>query len=593
MPSYDRETLLELITLHERALRRMPWVEAALVLAISLFMLPFVPVGLFLGWGVLTVGVESVRAVYARRVVSRGSNIDPVRAHQNFVLLATAAGAAVGIGAMLFLPRLPIIHQALFGGILFAMPAAGVGVSQSSRHMLAGYALAILIPGCITWIILHPEQAPALTGLTCLYFVVIVLAAADGDKLLVRSVAIRHQRDQLVRDLEQRNEQVRTAMAAAEQSAQARARVLAAASHDLRQPLHALSVYTAVLAANPGPQALREATGNIDLIVRGLGSLLHGLLDLSRLSAGHYALDKQAVSMDSVIRGVCSEFESAAAAKGLSLAVRVSPVTVLGDALAIGRIARNLLDNALKYTEQGSVTLSVDRDESAAPPVAILSVSDTGKGIPASEHSRIFEEFYQLDNPGRDRSKGVGLGLAIVQRLCELSEATVSVTSELGRGTCFRLCFPLASAEGPSPALFPVAGEDFPLRGLRLYLVDDEAEILRSMSQLLTAWGMRIWVADCIARAEEIFEQQGAPDLMITDLRLGEGEHGAELAVRMRAKVGGFPVLIITGETSSDSLREAGEQGFTLLHKPVAPEALRHAMIAAVNPAPPQAVSAG
>ncbi|MBV8804135.1 MAG: response regulator, partial [Sinobacteraceae bacterium] len=205
--------------------------------------------------------------------------------------------------------------------------------------------------------------------------------------------------------------------------------------------------------------------------------------------------------------------------------------------------------------------------------------------------SRIFEEFYQLDNPGRDRSKGVGLGLAIVQRLCELSEATVSVRSELGRGTCFRVCFPLASVEGPSPALFPVAGEDFPLRGLRLYLVDDEAEILRSMSQLLTAWGMRIWVADCIARAEEIFAQQGVPDLMITDLRLGEGEHGAELAVRMRAQVGDFPVLIITGETSSDSLREAGEQGFTLLHKPVAPEALRHAMIAAVNSTRPETPS--
>ncbi|MBV8804749.1 MAG: hypothetical protein JO042_06870, partial [Sinobacteraceae bacterium] len=225
MPSYDRETLLELITLHERALRRMPWVEAALVLAISLFMLPFVPVGLFLGWGVLTVGVESARALYARRVVARGSNIDPVRAHRNFVLLAVAAGAVVGIGSVLFLPRLPLVHQALFGGILFAMPAAGVGVSQSSRHMLAGYALAILIPTSTTWVILHPEQALALTGLTCLYFVVIVLAAADGDKLLVRSVAIRHQRDQLVRDLEQRNEQVKAAMAAAEQSAQARARV--------------------------------------------------------------------------------------------------------------------------------------------------------------------------------------------------------------------------------------------------------------------------------------------------------------------------------------------------------------------------------
>ena len=275
-----------------------------------------------------------------------------------------------------------------------------------------------------------------------LYCVVLILVTADGEKLLLRSVIIRHERDRLVRDLERRNADVRVAMTEAEQSAQARARVLAAASHDLRQPLHALSVYSAVLAAKPAPDLLSEVSQNIDQIVRALGNLLNGLLDLSRLSAGNYVPDKQNLALEKLLAGLCTEYLQPAALKGLALRQDLAPVRVLGDSVAIGRIARNLIDNAIKYTEQGEVRVATWLRIRGSTAIAFLSVADTGRGIPASEQARIFEEFYQLDNPGRDRSKGVGLGLAIVQRLCELTGATISVESELGRGTCFRLTMP-------------------------------------------------------------------------------------------------------------------------------------------------------
>jgi signal transduction histidine kinase/CheY-like chemotaxis protein len=558
----------------------MPWVETVLVLGMALFMYPYIPPLLFAGWGALTIGVEVGRARYATSVLRRASTIDPVRTHFAFMLLAVAAGGAVGVGSIFFLPRMPILDQALLGCILFAMPAAGVVVSQSSRYIVAAYALSMLIPACATWMTLHPSQAISLGGLMPLYCVVIILAAADCDRLLLRSVMIRYERDRLVRDLEQRNIEVRVAMGAAEQSAHARARVLAAASHDLRQPLHALSVYTAVLAANPAPEALREVATNIDQIVRSLGSLLHGLLDLSRLSAGHYVLDRRMLSLDKVIGSVCTEFERAAAAQGLKLIVDIAPVQTIGDALAIARIARNLLDNALKYTEHGSIKVSTMLDSTVAERPVVLSIEDTGKGIPAGEHDRIFEEFYQLDNPGRDRSKGVGLGLTIVQRLCELSGAQVSVRSEPGQGTCFRVGFPAVGAATEPSEVNPQAHADVSLKGVRVCLVDDEVDILKSMGHLLKAWGMESFTTDSVAGAEKIFRERGKPDLLITDLRLGKGEHGAELATRMRKQFGGFPVLIITGETTSAALREANERGFKLLQKPVVAETLREAIVA-------------
>ena len=576
----DREILIELLGLHARALLRMPWVEAVLVGAMALFMYPYIPADLYLSWGVLTIGVEAGRAWYARGVLRRASTIDPRRTHQIFMLLAIAAGGAVGLGAILFMQRLPLLDQALLGCILFAMPAAGVVVSQSSRYIVGAYAFSMLIPGSATWMTLHPTQAIALGGLTALYCVVIILAAADCDRLLLRSVMIRNERDRLVRDLEQRNAQVRTAMRAAEQSAQARARVLAAASHDLRQPLHALSVYTAVLAANPAPEALREVATNIDQIVRSLGSLLHGLLDLSRLSAGHYTLERRIVALDKVIGAVCAEFQRGAAAQGLELRVNIEAAQTLGDPLAIARVARNLLDNALKYTEHGSVTVTVKLDTTVPERPAVLTVEDTGKGIPAGEQEKIFEEFYQLDNPGRDRSKGVGLGLTIVQRLCELSGAQVSVHSEPGRGTCFRVGFPPVGATSETSEVNALVPSDVSLRGVRVCLVDDEVVILKSMGHLLNAWGMESFMTDSAAGAEKIFHQHGKPDLLITDLRLGKGEHGAELAQRMRQQFGDFPVLIITGETSSAALQQASERGFKVLQKPVVAETLREAIVA-------------
>ena len=583
----DTEKLVELLRLHAQALLRMPWVQALLVAGIGLFVHDYVAQRQFIAWGIGTVVVELVRAQAARALLKRGDAVDPRPMHHLFVALAALSGGAIGLGGVLFLPQLPVQPQALFGAVLFAIPAAGVAVSQSSRYLLAAYALSMLLPPALEFGVLHPTQGWGICALTVLYCAVLILVAADGERLLLRSIVIRHERDRLIRNLEEQNANVEAAKAQAEQSARARARVLAAASHDLRQPLHALSVFSAVLAANPTPDVLREVSHDVDQIVRSLGNLLNGLLDLSRLSAGNYIPEREQFAVDRVLSEVCNEFQDAAARKGLSLVVELAPIRVLGDAVAVGRITRNLIDNAIKYTEAGEVrvTLAEERDQDGMP-LAVIGVADTGKGIPESEHAKIFEEFYQLDNPGRDRSRGVGLGLAIVQRLCELTGADIGLQSKPGSGTRIRIALRVPVVSDLPETSLRAEGGEVSLQGKRIYVVDDERDIRNSMRALCRAWGLEVETADSGDSVERLFAQRGSPDLMIIDLRLGEGAHGAQIAERMQARHGDFSVLIITGETSSDALREANRSRYTLLQKPITAEVLRRAIGAAVTREP-------
>jgi CheY-like chemotaxis protein len=251
----------------------------------------------------------------------------------------------------------------------------------------------------------------------------------------------------------------------------------------------------------------------------------------------------------------------------------------MGDAVALGRIARNLIDNAIKYTDAGQVQIFTGLDGAQAPPRAVLSVKDTGKGIPEAEQAKIFEEFYQLDNPGRDRSKGVGLGLAIVQRLCELMGATIQIESRLGEGTEFRVSMPAAVGAAISRSDEGSAAPTASLEGRRVYVIDDERDIRNSMRALLGIWGVQASTADSVSDAEALFARSGPPDLLIVDLRLADEEHGSHLARRLQQRHGAFSVLIITGETSSDALREAHASGYALLQKPIAAEVLRREIV--------------
>ena len=583
----ERELLQELVGLHARMLTHMPWIQAALAAGVALGIGRHVSGPLLASWAALTIAVETARALYANRVLRRMDRIEPYREHVRMVALAVLSGLCEGWISVLFFPTLPVAERAFLGIVLFVVPAAGTAVSMSSRTIVGCYATAVLAPAIVSWSTIYPHQAWGVVSLGVLFVGLMVLVAIQAERLLLRSLTIRHERDQVVRDLELRNTEVRAAMARAEEAALARARVLAAASHDLRQPLHALSIYSAILAARPTPQTLQEVGQNIDQIVRSLGSLLGGLLDLSRLSAGHYVEQRQQFSLAALLDGLCDEFDSPASARGLALRRMLQPVTLEADATAVARIVRNLLDNAIKYTDSGEVRVGCHAEGGDA----IITIADTGRGIPLAEQERVFEEFYQIDNPGRDRSKGVGLGLAIVQRLGELIGARVSLASRPGSGTRFTLELPDALRATVHPHE-QVAPEPAPFTTQRrIYVVDDEQDILKSMRTLLSLWGIEAHTAIGGPELRALFARQGVPDLLIADLRLGGGEHGARLAGDLQRSYGAFPVLILTGETSSEALREAKLADYPVLRKPIAAEQLREAILAALGESALQADS--
>jgi signal transduction histidine kinase len=574
--SFQRELLREFVELHARVTLRIPLVQALLVGGSAFVLLPEVPLVEFALWAVAVLCMEGARAAHAWHLLRRLSRLDLHQALRQQVALGFLAGAEAGVMLPLFKTDLSALNQTFLTFILVALPAIGVAVSISSRLLAGVYAAAILVPTSTAWVLLHPEHLQATIAMTMAYMLALLFAANENEKLLTRSVAIRRERDEMVRHLERSNEEVQAAVTRAEAAALARTRVLAAASHDLRQPLHALSVYSAILAASPTPATLDEVAAHIDQLVRSLGALLHGLLDLSQLSSGHYVPVRQRFALDAVIASVCAEFEAAAANKGLYFTRELRPVTLESDPTAVLRIARNLIDNAIKYTERGGLRVRLRHDGLCA----ILVVEDSGRGIAPAEHDRIFEEFYQLGNAGRDRSQGVGLGLAIVERLVVLIGARISLRSRLGAGSRFEVRMP-GVRETPPPVaaavLPPPAAALEATTGGRptIYLVDDEPDIVRGMTTLLQAWQLEVRAALDAAGTAALFDTGGCPDLLIADLRLRGNEHGPALVARLRELHGEFPVVFITGETSSEALREARATRWPLLHKPVDAQTLR------------------
>jgi signal transduction histidine kinase/ActR/RegA family two-component response regulator len=583
----DGKLLATIVRRHAQALVEEQAILVCLFLALGIELQPLLGWPAYLIWAGLYLLVDGVRLWRARRALRLQPAEVPRRTYAWCVVETALAASVLGLGAWLFMPLLPAQDQMLLTIFMFVLPAANLPVCPS-RYLALANALPILTATAVAWALEHGDQVPSVATLTLIYIIVLIVVAVDAERRLARSVEIRQERDRVLVALEERNRDVETAMGKAEAEALARARVLAAASHDLRQPLHALSIYSAILAGNPSAETLRDVGRNVDQIVRSLGSLVNGLLDLSQLNVGHYVPERKVFALEDVIEDVCKEYSSAVAAKGLRLYRELTPLRLYDDPVAIGRIARNLIDNAIKYTDRGWVRVGVVREEQRAS----LTVADSGRGVAADMHGRIFEEFYQVDNPGRDRSLGVGLGLTIVGRLCELLDARVAVDSTPGVGSTFAVCFGGLVLE-PLPSF---VAEDFVDRRAvldrQIFLVDDDPDILRSMGALLATWGAKAHLARSPQELERLFRRIGKPDLLIADIRLGVPEDGVALVNRLRARYGFFPIIVLTGETASDALAEAKQHRYPVLIKPVVPERLRQTIGDALAESDPVAVGA-
>ena len=415
----------------------------------------------------------------------------------------------------------------------------------------------------------------------------------------------------IVEDITERKaieEALRAAKDDAERADLAKSKFLAAASHDLRQPMQSLFLFTAALdghlsglhdgdIAGGDPKAasiLRHLQQGLD----ALRELLDSLLDVSRLDAGVVTPKLEDFPLAELFEHIDAAYGSAATDKGLGWRVEGCSGTVHSDRTLLLRLVRNLVENAVRYTEKGLVRIQC-KDEGDR--LAII-VQDTGIGIPSSHLDRIFDEFHQVGNPERDRAQGLGLGLAIVRRLSRLLDHPVEVRSVLGQGSAFRVLIPkgralalpadasTASRAAGSRVGPRIVSSGTPSPGARwdhddgqgrlALLVDDDAVVLMGLQIILKEWGYTVLAAgDPDQAMQRLGRQNRAPDIVIADYRLREGRVGTEVVRRVRERFGPqVPGVILTGETGPECLRDAAAHNARVIHKPVTPRQLSAAV---------------
>jgi signal transduction histidine kinase/CheY-like chemotaxis protein len=499
------------------------------------------------------------------------------------------ATAFIGSGYLGVLPQTTeFAHHVFNVFIVVALAAVALRVREDrgieSWLLLLG-ALSFSGPRLISWVNINEQaslDALALMPAAIMAFVLIagwilvdrfVRAANDNERLntqLERRVAEKAQ------ELQAQLTATERAREDAEKANLAKSRFLAAASHDLRQPLHALGLFAAALNDREEDPERRKLVAHINQSIGALDSLFNGVLDVSKLDAGAVSPNVRNVPLQRVFDRIAAEFAAEAESQMLRLRLRPSGLVVRSDPVLLDRILRNLVQNAIRYTRHGGVLVGARQRGAHAQ----VEVWDTGIGIPAQEQSRIFEEFYQVGNPERDRGKGLGLGLAIVERLSTLLGHPLAVQSRPTRGSVFRLTLEIGNAAAGIDAGEPeseATGDTEAVSDRCVAIIDDEPSVRSGMAALLGSWRCETVIAADEAEAVSALLAAGkTPAALVVDYRLRDNVNGIAVIRSLRARFGrDIPAVIISGESSTEELAHIKASGLPMLHKPVRPAKLR------------------
>jgi signal transduction histidine kinase len=357
----------------------------------------------------------------------------------------------------------------------------------------------------------------------------------------------------------------------------AKSRFLATATHDLRQPLHALGLFVAQLGGRTSAAERKRLVTGIEAALSGMNELFNALLDISKLDAGVVSPKWETFPAAHVLRRVETTFVSLAREKNLALRIVPSKAWLRSDAVMLERIVSNFVQNAIRYTASGRVLVGCRRRGDRLH----IEVWDTGPGIPSDQQQNIFSEFYRLERSERD-SGGLGLGLAIVDRLCRLLDHPIELKSAPGKGSCFAVAVPMVAPADhvATPQLAP-APRAIAAENKLIVVIDDDPLVLEGMGSLIRSWGCGVVTGSNESAVLDGLSRCGAPpDAIISDYRLRNGKTGIEAIARLREAVAApIPAFLMSGDTDLDVVREAEASGLALLHKPVEPAALR-AMLA-------------
>lgn len=532
---------------------------------------------ILLGWLGALVLMLSVRAVY---FYGFRKSFEPEELeHYRRILIygSGSAGIIWGLAGLLFYIPDQLSYQLFILVALYAM--AGGSVFSLSMYLPAFYAYVpiTLLPFAVVLFLQGDTLHYVLSGVTVTFLLAITTFNNKISKNYQDSFRLRYENLSLIEQLTEQKQ-------AADDANKAKSKFLAAASHDLRQPLYALQLFISVLDELLTEEEARHVLGRVSSSADTLNNLLDSLLDISQLDAGTLKTETVDFSLRDVIQKLTLEFDPRAHEKNLAFQWPDTDETLHSEPVLVEQILRNFLSNAFKYTETGLVRVSYEDKEDSIK----ISVSDTGCGIPADSHDEIFNEFHQLGNPERDHSKGLGLGLSIVKRAAELLELEITIQSTPNVGSTFSVTIPKAQAStGEVDHSVHKPMESIKTSGdkLLVIVIDDDIAIREATQGLLKIWKCEALVA---ADRQEAMAMLAAaprmPDAIIADYRLRDNDTGvAVIGTIHNYYEARIPSLLITGEMDDSQFDALAENDIKLLKKPVSPAKLR-AFLSAIKP---------
>jgi signal transduction histidine kinase len=505
-------------------------------------------------------------ALYMRYRHARPAPAEAPRWGRLWTVGAGLSGIIWGFaGIVMFVPADPD-YQAFLIVALFAVTTGALTLIAVHAPSFYAFVLPTLSP-VIVRTALEGGAVHLFTAAACFLVLMTLLAFGRNlNRLLIESLHTRFENVELIAELKAQQQVV-------EAATRAKTQFFAAANHDLRQPLHAMGLFAAALAAKPRDPEVDNLVGSINASVHALEALFNELLDISKIDAGALKPELRDFSLQAVLARVGDEFRAEAAEKGLHFAIEAQDSVVRSDAVLLERILRNLVSNAIRYTATGTISIRVEHRDGRAQ----IAVHDTGIGIAPEHQQRIFEEFFQLGNPGRTSRKGLGLGLSIVKRLCDLLGNPISVTARVGAGSTFTVEVPLATAMATAA---PAVPPDIPLAtdfaGKLVVVIDDEIAIVEGMQALLAGLGATVIGSTTGVDVVNAIHTAGRlPDLIIVDFRLGDNVDGIELVTRIRRELDPeIPAILVSG-TMSPGLQDTADRAHVdFLLKPVMPDKL-------------------
>jgi len=510
---------------------------------------------------------------------------------RSWVALVLCQGAMWGVAAWWFWGLGSPYHKVALLLIVFTYCLASVQLLATQNGVFLVFIGLVLTPTIVR--VASDSSQPFHLQLACvltLMFCITVLMARTYSSALGQAIALKSRTDELALKLRTEKLVAEEARRAAEAANRAKTQFFAAASHDLRQPLHAMGLFAEALRQRSHDPEVASLVNSINESVDALEGLFSELLDITRIDTGGVDVNPQPVRLREVFARLRLHFEPVAFEKGLMLSFRGGDHVAHADPVLMERVLRNLVSNAIRYSDDGGVLVSCRKRSTPDGGKLLLQVWDSGIGISEASLPRIWDEFFQAQSNRpleAHHRKGLGLGLAIVKRLTALMGAEISVRSRLGHGTVFSAELPIGKAPRASIEALPRGPTKAPLgltlQGRLIVVVEDEAAVREGLVVLLQAWGAQVVAFEAVEAVEAWVASPAAekPDLQLVDYRLPQGRTGIEALTALRARWPGalLPAIVITGSSLGGHEDEAVKHNYHLLIKPVLPNKLR-AMIA-------------